>query len=541
MAATGNGLVSILDAATRGVDGGGPARFALVLRQSQDPVELVGTVADALEPLGARVAPLSDLEPSVLVVELPDRELGPEPDTAFAAAHALRQEFVLASAEPDLPTGFFPVDPPAAGSDPRDESATDVVPGCFAPTLPELDGKPRWALTAMNVQSAWALSEERMRPARGEGAVIAQPDTGVTRHAELDGVTTVWPFDVLDGDPDPSDPLRPGNPGHGTGTASVAVSGESLVVCGSAPRAQHMPIRAVESVIRITQVSVARAIDWAVAHGAHVVTMSLGGIPSIPLYRALRRAVEADVIVLAAAGNCVGMVVWPARYEDCIAVAATDSRDAPWRGSCHGSAVDVSAPGENVVCALVPAGAAPGNAAVGQNQGTSFAVALTAGVAALWVAHHGRANLVGAARARGETLQQMFRRLVTATARRPGGWDVFEMGGGIVDARSLLSADLDLGRDRESVPPPADPRERAAGSVRSLVAEAVGSGAAADDLDWYAFGPEIATAVLTRRLAELDPSALESTSTPTPLSPQLAAAIGDPALRTWLGLDKERP
>ena len=42
--------------------------------------------------------------------------------------------------------------------------------------------------------------------------------------------------------------------------------------------------------------------------------MSLGGIPPFALERAVRRAVAADVIVLAAAGNCVQFVVWPARY-----------------------------------------------------------------------------------------------------------------------------------------------------------------------------------------------------------------------------------
>ena len=84
--------------------------------------------------------------------------------------------------------------------------------------------------------------------------------------------------------------------------------------------------------------------------------MSLGGVPSFSLHRAIRRAVAADVIVLAAAGNCVGLVVWPARYDDCIAVAGTDSTDRPWRGTSHGSAVDVSAPGQNVIRAQVTRG-----------------------------------------------------------------------------------------------------------------------------------------------------------------------------------------
>ena len=104
-----------------------------------------------------------------------------------------------------------------------------------------------------------------------------------------------------------------------------------------------MPIRAIMSVISVRQVAVAQAIDYAVDHGAHVVTMSLGGFHVDVLERAVRRAVAADVLVLAA-GNCVRFVVYPAQYDECIAVAGTDASDRPWRGSCRGAAVDISAP-----------------------------------------------------------------------------------------------------------------------------------------------------------------------------------------------------
>jgi serine protease len=366
----------------------------------------------------------------------------------------------------------------------------------------------------------------------------------VTSHAELAGVASVPGFDVLNSDRDPTDPLDGRNPGHGTGTASVVVSSAALRVTGSAPEAQHMPIRAVESVARITQISVARAIDWAVEHGAQVVTMSLGGVPAAALHRALRRAVDADVIVLAAAGNCVRTVVWPARYDECIAVAGTNAADGQWPGTCRGAAVDISAPGQNVLRASVPRGSAPGGSAVGQGQGTSFAVALTAGVAALWLAHHGRANLVAAARARGETLQAMFRRLLQATAHRPTPWKPFDMGPGIVNAHALMEAGFDLGRDRESVEPLPDPRDRAAVTVASLVAETVGADAADDDvLDWHRFGPELAVMLLTQQLVRPEPTAgpqpgpeAEAPAVP-PVTAQLAEAVGNPRLRDFLHLD----
>jgi serine protease len=468
----------------------------------------------------------------VLILELPGRTLyGSEPARAYAAGYALAEDFGLRTAEPDLPTPFFPEEEPAPPGAPEEE-AFRFPPGCWVDAEDGLVAL--WALEQLRVPQAWKFSEDEGRPASGRGIVIAQPDTGVVRHAELDGVARVGGWNVLDEDADPTDPLDGANPGHGTGTASVAVSPDSPRLTGSAPAASHMPIRAITSVIQTSQVSVAAAIGRAVDDGAHVISMSLGGVPAAVLQRALRRAVAADVIVLAAAGNCVRTVVWPARYDECIAVAGTNALEKKWRGTCRGSAVDISAPGQNVFKASLS-----GDGAVSQGQGTSFAVALTAGVAALWLAHHGRADLIAAARARDETLQQMFLRLVRATARRPPGWDPFEMGAGIVDARALLGADRDLGRDRESVQPP-DPLTEPEFAVAGLVAEVVGVDAAPDqDLDWHRYGPELARVLLEAQLnaASAEEGDARRESTTLEVSGELADALGNPRLRDHLSLD----
>jgi serine protease len=505
-----------------------PARFALVLNALDDPVARAQAIAGALAPLGATIEPLSTLDPGVLVTTFPDRAFAGPNGAAFAAAHRFQEVFDLEAAEPDLPTDLFPDD---IVSDEFVEEGAERFPfGCGAPAEPSLPAA--WAITAITAPEAWAFSEETQRPARGTGTVVAQPDTGITAHAELVGITVVPGFDVLDNDADPTDPLDGANPGHGTGTASVVVSGAAGTVTGSAPGASLMAIRAVESVVRITQVSVARAIDWAVDHGAHVITMSLGGIFSFTLQRALRRAVNADVVVLAAAGNCIGTVVWPARFDECIAVAGVDARGAKWRGSSSGAAVDISAPAENVWRATVPNGS-------GQGQGTSFAVALAAGTAALWLSHHGRANLIGAARARGETLQDMYRRMAGATARRPTGWDSFAMGAGIVDAHALLSAsDFDLDRDRAAAAG-AGLRESAVLGVASLAAEEIGPAAALEDPpDWYRHGPELSWLLLQGRRdlgsdGVLVPTAPGGQRVP---SRDVDNAVRSPALRDALGL-----
>jgi serine protease len=497
-----------------------PARYALLVRSSDDVQRKAAEVQSAIGPLGGVVRRLSALEPRVLAAEFPDRVFGDNPSLVFAAAYMMRDLFRLEDAEPDLPTNFFPEGDPLPGQ--KDLASESLGGLCFTPEQPDLD--VRWALAAMRIPDAWAFSDRQGRPSRGEGIVIAQPDTGVTEHPELRDVLQQSPRDVLDQDHDPTDPLEDiGNPGHGTATGSVVVSPGSGRVTGAAPRAVHMPIRAIRSVVRITQVSVAEAMDWAVDKGAHVISMSLGGIFSFSLHRALRRAVEANVIVLAAAGNCVRLVVWPARYDDCIAVAAVNNADQPWKGTCRGAAVDVSAPGENVFRARI------GDPAVGQGQGTSFAVALTAGVAALWLAHHGRDQAIAAAQARGENLQSMFLRLLRATARRPHGWDFSEMGGGVVDAVALLQAGFDASPGPEAalrLVPAGLPGEA---SVQSLVRETLGERVIAPGLDWRKFGAEISAAILRGRIEAprsegLRPAAFAGVT--AALSPQLAA---DPA------------
>jgi serine protease len=496
------------------------------LRREQDPAALTVAVERDLAALDARVAPLSALERRVLVLALPGRRFTGAAAAAFAAGHELTVRYGLVTAEPDLPTALFPEQPPRAAG-PRTEGVDAFPPGCSVPPEPALS--PAWAVERMQVPAAWAFAVAAGRPSQGEGVVVAQPDTGVTVHPELVGAFVGSGYDVLASDADPTDPLDGLNPGHGTATASLVVSPETLTVIGSAPRAVLMPIRAIESVVQVTQITVAQAIDWAVDHGAHVVTMSLGGLPAVALHRALARAVDADVIVLAAAGNCIRWVVWPARYDECVAVAGTNATDGQWPGSCRGPAVDIAAPAQNVFKA------ATGPAGADQGQGTSYAVALTAGVAALWLAHHGRPNLVGAARARGETLQGMFLRLLWETARRPPAWDTSTMGSGIADASALLAADLDVGRELSPAAAPVDPRERAARSVVSLVAEAVGPDAAVDpQLDWHRFGPEIAMALLGR--PSHSDSRVHPEATAGPVSPQLAESVTNPRLRRRLGL-----
>jgi serine protease len=453
------------------------------------------------------------------VLQFPGLERTVDRPALFAMAHELQEVLEAVTVEPELGTTFYQEPLPA------DALPEGMLPSlfqglCFVPG----DAPPdrSWALERAGVLAAWDAS-----PARGEGIRIAQPDTGVTQHVELSDVTIRDGYNVLTGTADPTDPLATGgNPGHGTGTASVMTSGPNGSVLGSAPEATLVPVRCVESVIlTFNGGAVAKAVDHARLNGCHVVTMSLGGTPSRALRRAIRQAIQADMIVLAAAGNCVELVVYPARYGEVIAVAGSNVDDGTWRGSCHGPAVSVTAPGEKVWKAI----AGPAGKAIGGGQGTSFAVAITAGVAALWLSHHGRPAVITAARQRQMSVQALFEEVLTRSARVPTGWDTDDFGAGIVDAEAVLSRSLD---GPVALAPEGGGPALADVETLSLLNEAWGPGEASSLSDVATrpqFQLELSSLVFEDARTGVDPSGgadAEAAMSRQGISPQLEAALG---------------
>ena len=419
------------------------------VREAFGPGWVVEPLFDLREHLGADATPAPELEGYYAVTGALSRAGGDDARRAEAfrdVAGPDGADRVRRPARP--PLGFDVPHPRPRATKPRGLFGDDQpLPGT---------GDHMWALKNLRVPQAWARAGKR-----GQGVLVAQPDTGVTAHPELSpGVDTARDRDLLDNDADATDPLTKrwwwmDNPGHGTSTASVVVSRGQGSVTGSAPKATLVPLRSNRSVVLVFDGDVARAVEYARQVGTHVITMSLGGVGFSPALRAaIQAAIRDGVIVLAAAGNQVGFVVSPANYGEVIAVAGSNIRDRPWSGSSHGSAVDITAPGESVHVARAKKGSGGTNEySTGLGSGTSFAVALTAGVAALWLAHHGRDALI--ARYGKANLQAVFADALRRSARRPNGWETSEYGSGIVDADALLAAGL------PAAVPPAGVRRRA--------------------------------------------------------------------------------
>lgn len=498
-----------------------PVRF--VIETPSPPADLEETVRaffegftftlnPLFEPEEGRAKPFLRLE--LLGVPRPDRE------DLFELANALQAATGAVTVEPDIGSTFFQEDRLIAQTMPE---GLDWTFWCWAERLP---ANPDWAVERVCAPDAWQYSNSLQRTSEGGGIKIFQPDTGVVpthtalpRNIERDSRSA----NFIEGGR-PIDPLRSGmNKGHGTGTSSVIVGTGTMR--GVAPKADLIPIRCIETVAVFDQSPVAQAVDHARRNGADVITMSLGGVPSRALRSAVEAAVNQNIIVVAAAGNCVSQVVWPARYESVIAVGGTNDLDDPWQGSCRGAAVAVSAPAEFVRRALGSDSSVPPQVVSG-GQGTSFATALTAGVAALWLAHHGRNALIEKLPS-GVRLQHLFRHLVRASADKAPKLDPDEYGAGIVNAKSLLTHAIDVNIRLEGADAFGD------SGVLELLEETFGAGAleatkvALADPQYHL---ELAHAALQYQRFMASPKARTESAPPIVLSPTLRQIVDVRAL-----------
>ncbi|WP_339998850.1 S8 family peptidase [Priestia aryabhattai] len=213
---------------------------------------------------------------------------------------------------------------------------------------------------------------------------IAIVDTGIQlNHPELS--IKLWPgYNFVEGNLVPND----GN-GHGTHVAGIAaaLTENSLGIAGVAPSASLIPVRALDNSGNGLLSNIANAITYSTNAGAKVINLSLGSSQSsITLENAVNYAWNQGVVVVAAAGNEASSTpIYPAAYQNAIAVASTDNNDQKSDFSNFGTWVDVAAPGSTILSTYI-------GSYYAYLSGTSMAAPHVAGLAAL-LAAQGQTNL----------------------------------------------------------------------------------------------------------------------------------------------------
>ncbi|MBI3299357.1 MAG: S8 family peptidase [Elusimicrobia bacterium] len=231
------------------------------------------------------------------------------------------------------------------------------------------EGEQPWGVVRVGAEKAW------QRGVDGRGVRVAVIDTGIDcAHPDLKANCQKG-YNAIDSKKPPTDDNSHGT--HVAGTIAAANDGQGVV--GVAPAAKLYPVKVLDADGGGSLTSIIKGLVWAGNNGMQIANMSLGSSRgSVFMRLAVSYAKARGVALLCAAGNSGGSVGYPAAYDACIAVAASDSGNNVAEFSSRGKQVDFIAPGVDVK-STVPGGG------YDRYSGTSMATPHAAGLAALAV------------------------------------------------------------------------------------------------------------------------------------------------------------
>lgn len=313
---------------------------------------------------------------------------------------------------------------------------------CTFPMKKQIADRP-WALQRLLLDALWAQTKGKDK--NGKPVRVAVIDTGVDRaNPQLSGAIDVGAGkDLIDpkGGDGTTDTV-----GHGTKVAGLIAARpqEGTGFVGLAPDSTIIPIRQNDGQGKGNALSLGQAIDHAVSKGAQVINISQDTDAPLTadseLGKAVQRAIDAKVVVVASAGND-GMSgekhrTYPAAFPGVLAVASSDRNNERAAFSQPGDFIGVAAPGVDMVSTVPGFGQCIDN-------GTSFSAPYVAGVAALLRAKH-----------EDWSPQEIVWQIQGTAERSVNGRDDY-VGWGVVDPVRAVTQDHD--RPKAPVPDPGPP------------------------------------------------------------------------------------
>lgn len=231
----------------------------------------------------------------------------------------------------------------------------------------------QWGLTTIKAEQAWSDI-----PAAKKAVTVAVIDSGAElSHSDLQGRISSGGYNfILE-----NDHIYDVN-GHGTAVAGViaAKTNNKLGIAGVAGTVdvRILPLQVANYAGEIYISDVISAIDYAIAEGVDVINLSLGSTDYSAIEnKAVQRAIQAGIIVVASAGNSGNSdYSYPASYDNVISVGAINSSEQIADFSTYNDRVSLVAPGVAIYsCSL--------NNTYASLNGTSFSAPMVTGIAAV--------------------------------------------------------------------------------------------------------------------------------------------------------------
>lgn len=231
-----------------------------------------------------------------------------------------------------------------------------------------------WEIIKFNIPKAWKNSQ-------GENVVVAVLDTGCDLdHPDIrDNLLQGKNF--IESNSSPIDKA-----GHGSHVSStIAAINNGFGMVGVAPKTKIVPVKVLNNDGNGSIKSIIEGIYWSSDRDdVNFLTMSLGSpSPHQELGRAINYANSKGKIVFCAAGNSGPNkeIMYPARYQNTIAIGSIDENLKRTDFSCSGDRLDFLAPGHNIM------GCIPKNS-YALMSGTSMSNPFAVGLASLLLSYN---------------------------------------------------------------------------------------------------------------------------------------------------------
>lgn len=225
-----------------------------------------------------------------------------------------------------------------------------------------------WGTKRIGADKAWDTNT-------GKGVKVAVVDSGINKHPDIKK--------NIKGEFNAIEPGKPATDyyGHGTHVAGIIASRDNKVgVVGVSPDTSLYAVKVLDANGSGYLSDLTEGIEWCINNNIQIINLSLEvQNDSTILKESVKRALDAGIVVVSAAGNtCGGNAAFPAAYEGVISVGAIDENDKLSELSAVGK-VDLCAPGVNILSTYL-------NDGYTTLSGTSIAAPHVTGVLALMMA-----------------------------------------------------------------------------------------------------------------------------------------------------------